>query len=112
MEFTQKIAKIQSDILGSSQEGLMVKFLLDAGESEAALVKFEELAKETKFCHFLPQLVQEFTINEDKERMQRLLNATVSVKREEGALYDFGRIFLEMGRIPQARKLLGAPGLR
>jgi hypothetical protein len=44
--------------------------------------------------------------------MQRLLDATVSVKREEGALYSFARIFLEMGRTPQARTLMQAPGLR
>jgi len=110
-ELMQKVAALQSQIFPSC-EGIMVKYLLDSGDSEAALAKFEELAKETKSLHFLPSLVQEFTIQEDKVRMQRLLDATVIVQREEGALYSFARIFLEMGRTSQARTLMQAPGLR
>ena len=115
MDVYQKFLDISSEILGESHDsmdGFIVKALLDSGDSEAALVKFEEIVEQKGRCHFLPQLVKEFTLQEDKARMQRLLDASVKVLREEGALYTISRIYLEMGRVPQARKLLQAPGLR
>jgi len=115
MDIYQKILDISSEILGESNdsmEGFIVKALLDSGDSEGALVKFEEIAEQDRRLQFLPQLVKEFTLQEDKARMQRLLDASVKVLREEGALYTIARIYLEMGRTPQARKLLQAPGLR
>ena len=115
MDLYQKILDISSEILGESNDsmdGFIVKALLDSGDSEGALVKFEEIVEQKGRLHFLPQLVKEFTLQEDKARMQRLLDASVKVLREEGALYTIARIYLEMGRAPQARKLLQAPGLR
>ena len=114
MDLLQKFCDIISEFLGEGHktEGLLVKRLLDMGDADAALVKFEELAKNSNTLHYLPDLVKEFTIEEDRGRMQRLLDATIQVRREEGALYTFARIFLEMGKTSQARTLLKAPGLR
>ena len=115
MELLEKFYAILSEYMGEDKrkfEGMTVKRLLEMGDAEAALVKFEEFAKQTKSLHFLPELVKEFTINEDRERMQRLLDASISVQREEGALYTFAKIFLQMGKTSQARTLLNAPGLR
>ena len=114
MDEYQKILKITNEIIGESDsmDGFIVKALLDSGDIEGALEKFEELAKQQRRLNFLPDLVKELTLQEDKVGMQRVLDATVKVYREEGALYTIARIYLEMGRIPQARKLLQAQGGR
>ncbi len=46
------------------------------------------------------------------ERMQRVLDASISVIGEERSLYDLAHNFLDMGRYSQAKKLFDTPGLR
>ncbi len=49
---------------------------------------------------------------EDMEKMQRVLDASISVIGEERSLYDLALNFLYLGKTSQARKLLETPGLR
>jgi len=49
---------------------------------------------------------------EDMERMQRVLDASISAIGEEKSLYDLATSFLFLGKTSQAKKLLETPGLR
>ena len=47
-----------------------------------------------------------------QEKLQRILDACLEVRGEESVLYDFSRIFIEMGKLAPAKKLMKTPGLR
>ena len=110
-EFVRQVVETTAKY-DSNLEGYLIKYNLSKGDIEAALNAFETLTESTHRAHFLSDLVKELAVTEDRERMQRLLNAAVKVMKEEGAIYTFARIFLELGRFHQAKKLMSARGLR
>lgn len=89
-----------------------IKDLVNNGQVEEAVTLFEKSVSEDKVLptpHFLmPKLIE----TEDMERMQRVLNASISLVGEERSLYDMAMNFLIMGKFAQAKKLLETPGLR
>lgn len=101
--------------LASKSSNFLAPFVsmhLSKGDSEAAVQAFEKFAKEEKRLPFKSSLMKALIEEEDMEKMQRVLDASIEVIGEERALYDLAINFLEMGKSSQARKLLATPGLR
>ena len=86
--------------------------LLYEQDYDAALEFYQDCNKGVKGTPFgLYQLLKTFTANEDKERLQKLLDITIKMIGEHNALFHLARCFLSMERPAQAKKLMNAPGL-
>ena len=98
--------------IGDDLSGLKVFNRVEQKDLVGALAIFKVNAEEHKHLRFLGNLCKEIIQMEEKALFDELLDICTKSKGEEAVLYDFARIFLEMGKTPQAKKLFQAPGLR
>ncbi len=104
----------EKNLLPSTAKGLsgMVGVHLERGDLEKAVEVFERFAKEDRRLPLKFKLMAKLIQLEDMERMQRVLDASISVIGEERSLYDLAHNFLDLGKYAQAKKLFETPGLR
>ena len=105
-------AKPLGQEIGEDLSGLKVYNRVEHKDLVRALAIFKVNAEEHKHLRFLGNLCKEIIQMEEKVLFDELLDICTKSKGEEAVLYDFARIFLEMGKTPQAKKLFQAPGLR
>ncbi len=102
------------ELVPSSSAALssLVTVHLEKEDLESAVQAFEGCAKEHRRLPAKFRLMEKLIQKEDMERMQRVLDASISVIGEERSLYDLAHNFLTLNRPVQAKKLLETPGLR
>ena len=90
----------------------LVNQLLEKGDLEAVVEECERSAEEQKFIPNKMVVTKHLIEVESLELLQRMLDLSINLYGEELALYDLIVSFLDLGRIPQAKKLIETPGLR
>ncbi len=71
-----------------------------------------EECQRSKFSNGLHELIKEFSLSKNEEKLQSLLDAMVAARGQEVALYTFAKHFFDLGQFNHAKKLLASPGLR
>merc|ERR1719229_1065618 len=90
----------------------LINQMLERGEMEAVVEMCEATAKEQKYIPNKMSVTKRLIELENPELLQRVLDVSINLHGEELALYDLILSFLDLGRIPQAKKLIETPGLR
>ena len=90
----------------------LINQMLERGEMEAVVEMCEATAKEQKYIPNKMSVTKRLIELENLELLQRVLDVSINLHGEELALYDLILSFLDLGRIPQAKKLIETPGLR
>ena len=94
-------------LMTSTSTGLstLVRMHMEQGDLEKAVATFERLTKEERKVPFKFQLMSRLIELEDMERMQRVLDASISVIGEERSLYDLAHNFLALNKPAQVRRI-------
>merc|ERR1719430_924096 len=90
----------------------LINQLLEKGNLNAVVQECERSAREQKFIPNKMAVTKRLIEVENLELLQKVLDMSINLHGEELALYDLILSFLDLGRIPQAKKLIETPGLR
>lgn len=91
---------------------LLLSNHLDNERFEEAVALFEDNAAQANDPRGFKLLVKELIQHEEKELLQRALDAVIQIKGEENSVYHLAAAFVELDRIAQAKRLFQTPGLR
>ena len=116
----EKTSKIKEVLISSGwveesdrrMQAQLINKLLEKGDLNAVVEECERSAKEQKFIPNKMSVTKRLIEVENLELLQRVLDMSINLHGEELALYDLILSFLDLGRIPQAKKLIETPGLR
>ena len=116
----EKTSKIKEVLISSGwveesdrrMQAQLINKLLEKGDLNAVVAECERSAKEQKFIPNKMSVTKRLIEVENLELLQRVLDMSIDLHGEELALYDLILSFLDLGRIPQAKKLIETPGLR
>merc|ERR1719370_2608777 len=116
----EKTSKIKEVLISSGwveggdrrMQAQLINQMLERGEMEAVVEMCEATAKEQKYIPNKMSVTKRLIELENLELLQRVLDVSINLHGEELALYDLILSFLDLGRIPQAKKLIETPGLR
>ncbi|XP_064103347.1 leucine-rich PPR motif-containing protein, mitochondrial-like [Macrobrachium nipponense] len=73
---------------------------------------FEKVCKEYKITAVKHELTLACIKLEDTEKLQKIMDLSISIHGEMNSLYDLVFAFIECGKVRQAKKILETPGLR
>jgi len=116
----EKTSKIKEVLISSGwveendrrMQAQLINQLLEKGDLNAVVQECERSAREQKFIPNKMAVTKQLIEVENLELLQRVLDMSINLHGEELALYDLILSFLDLGRIPQAKKLIETPGLR
>lgn len=90
----------------------LIDFHVNNGDLEQAVQEFERCCREEKRIRRKFHLMSKLIEAEDMDKMQRVLDASITVIGEEKSLYDLAHSLLSEGKLTQAKKVLETPGMR
>lgn len=92
--------------------GPLVKVHLINDNLDGAFEEFRRCAQNFKHTPFKNEICKKLVELEDSERLQIVVDLNTSIHGELNTLYDLICIFIESGRVQQARKIVETPGIR
>lgn len=92
--------------------GALIKVHLSNDDLPAAMDAFEKVCKDYNITAVKHELTLACIKLEDTEKLQKIMDLSISVHGEMNSLYDLVFAFIECGKVRQARKILETPGLR
>ena len=105
----EDFARIQRSL---SDKGIQLTWslrpLLDQKKYDEAIQMFENKS----LIHCRGELMLALIKEGDMERLQKAMDVCISLRGEQGALYDLASNFILMGKTAEAEKLFATPGLR
>ncbi len=91
---------------------LLILNHLEHDRFEEAVGLLEDNAAQANDVRGFKMLVKELIRRDEKELLQRALDAVIQIKGEENSVYHLAAAFIDLDRMAQAKKLFQTPGLR
>ncbi|XP_068242472.1 LOW QUALITY PROTEIN: leucine-rich PPR motif-containing protein, mitochondrial-like [Palaemon carinicauda] len=92
--------------------GVLIKVHMANDDLPAAMEAFENVCKKYSVTAMKHELTLACIKLEDTEKLQKIMDLSISIHGEMNSLYDLVFAFIECGKVRQAKKILETPGLR
>ncbi|XP_023244376.1 leucine-rich PPR motif-containing protein, mitochondrial-like [Centruroides sculpturatus] len=110
--FDLLVTKYNYAVVSNIVLGPLVKVHLVNDNLNGAFEEFKRCAEKYKHTPFKNEICKKLIDLEDSEKLQTVVDLNTSIHGELNTLFDLICIFIEAGRIQQARKIVETPGIR